>query len=134
MFARQSPYHSATSLVLKVLFYVFYTHFIFIYVYVNVSVGARGGQKRVSVYLNLELQAAVSHVHAGTKLWSSERAAGILDYTMSRNYHANLAFFSLTRSHCIDQAVLKLTEVSLPLPPKLWGLKAGFLLLMRILS
>lgn len=36
MFARQSPYHSATSLVLKVLLYVFYTHFIFIYVYVNV--------------------------------------------------------------------------------------------------
>lgn len=102
--------------------------------FANVSVSARGGQRRVSVHLNLELYAAVSRVHAGTKPWSSERVASILDYTISGNCHGQLGFFSPTRSHYIDQAVLRLTEVSLPLPPKLWGLKAGFLLLMRTLS
>lgn len=80
----------------------------------------------------------------GTKLGSSERAASILDHMIGRNYHGQLGvlslsffpslfFFFLTRSHYIDQAVLRLTEVSLPLSPKLWRLKAGFLLLMRTL-
>lgn len=43
-----------------------------------------------------------------------------------------LPFFllSLTRSHYIIQAVLRLTEVSLPLLPQCWD----FLLLMRTLS